>query len=230
MTLPKGKDLEHLLLFVAFMYARVPGRRALFAESMEDLSKLTLRLMFQNEERYQAIREHLHNDGRLAGLSFDQLREFVYSEKYSVEPTRNAYLAVMLCEAKVVLPFLMKRSWYLLVVDGDDGNLVCSDCPVSLSWIGRERGFWSPGFGLTETIVTMPLDKATALAGVFKPVSGSMKVGTREVAQINSLTGMYAERFIYSPTKDFLWLRWDGSVWGVNKLLEDMSQVPESQR
>jgi len=230
-SLPKGEDLERLLLFVAFMYARVPGRRLLFAESMEKLTKQTLQLIFESEERYEAVRKRMEHDGVTFGdISFKQLREFVYSDRLSVEPTRDTYLAQMLREARVLFPLLIKRSWYLLVVEEDAGDLVCSDCPVSLNWIDRERGFWSPGFGLAGTIVTMPLDKTTALAGLLEPVSGRMKVGTREVAQVNSMTGMYAERFIYSPTQDFLWLRSDGSVCGVEKLLEDMSRVSERER
>jgi len=49
-------------------------------------------------------------------------------------------------------------------------------------------GPYPPGFGLTNTLVTMPLSRRLALASSFEPLTEKRIINTQQVAEINSRT------------------------------------------
>ena len=74
----------------------------------------------------------------------------------------------------------------------DAPDLICSNSPVSLTWLTRVVGPYSPGFGLSNTLVSMPLSRRLAPASSFEPLPGSRIIDTQGVAEINSRTAVLA--------------------------------------
>ncbi len=59
---------------------------------------------------------------------------------------------------------------------------------------------------------TMPLNKQVALVGRFGGESKKYWAVKKVVAEINRRTIMYAQRFIYSARKDFIWIKKDREI------------------
>ena len=67
-----------------------------------------------------------------------------------------------------------------------------------------------------ETEVSVPLSSRIMLLGRFEEIPPKIDISSkRNLAILNSYTGMYADRFIYSRENDFLWLKRDNSLGNV---------------
>jgi hypothetical protein len=229
-ALPTGDDMATLVEFVALMTARVPGRRVASNEATDEVGKMALRMVAETQERFEAVARAMRERGEDPGR-YESFRDFVFSDRYAVRASQNTHLGNLRTTLEVLVQLLPARHWYLLVPQKNAGLLIASDCPVSLTWDdGRGRSLWSPGFGLSKTLVTMALSSDLALGGVFKQAAGTVSLDRLGVAQMNSLTGMYATRFLFSAEEDFPWLSKDGSAKGVEALLNAMRDVPEDER
>ena len=85
-----------------------------------------------------------------------------------------------------------------------------------------------PGFGLGGTDVTFPINRQQILLGQFETEASIGELDHRGVAIMNSRTGCYAERFLFSPAQDFPVFRSDGTVCGVEDLLRHVREEKHS--
>lgn len=114
-----------------------------------------------------------------------------------------------------IIELLAHRKWSVCIAPPMYGDFVCSDNPVCLRNIVPIKGiFSSPGHGLLKTEVSIPLNPRVMLIGRFEdelPPVGSAP-NRRFVAQMNSYTAMYADRYVFSKKQDFLWWSDQGKV------------------
>jgi hypothetical protein len=104
--------------------------------------------------------------------------------------------------AITVLPVFGQRQWALWPVAADATSLICSDAPVSLTWTREVADLHPPGFGLPNTLVTVPLNARMVLASTFEPLK-AVTLDQGLVAQVNSRTGMLANQ-LFSPEDRFV--------------------------
>jgi hypothetical protein len=92
---------------------------------------------------------------------------------------------------------------------------------VTVTWDASAAHFTrSPGFGLKRTEVLVPISKKFALLGSFDECLPALEILPPEkVAMINGWTLYGTDRFIYSSKQDFIFLKRDRTVGG----LEDIS-------
>ena len=64
---------------------------------------------------------------------------------------------------------------------------------MSLTWTQEVAGPYPPGFGLPNTLITVPLNARMALASTFEPLK-AVTLDQARVAQVNSRTGMFANQ------------------------------------
>ena len=147
-----------------------------------------------------------------------KMAEFTSSDKYVVRYDQTWDVQTMLHMGITLMPWLALRNWSLWVAEANAPDLVCSDSPVSLTWATAVQGPWPPGFGLTNTVATVPLNKRMAMVGMFKPLPAKRSIGKDEVAEVNSATCMCGEQ-IFSPEQDFVWKMSDGRIGGKDDLL-----------
>ena len=185
--LPTGEDFNTILNFVAYMAARVPTQREVIEDQYDQVGRMQLRLALQSEGRFESLKKEMLESGNdiVQDARYEEIREFVFDDdRYTIEVDQNTLIKHMLMNADIILPLLAKRSWSLLVATPDAGDLICSDCPVSLVWSSDmpDQSFWSPGWAMPSTEVTMPLSRRMAIIGRFDGVEEVVEIGRQGVA------------------------------------------------
>lgn len=223
-ALPPREEFDLLLDFVATLAARVPKRRAVMPRFVSDVARSVLDLVTATPERYAAQVRRLREEGKdIPEVSFEEMRDFVRKDpQLEVDPTWT--VGNMFQEAQIIRRLLSWRTWSLLRAQEDAPNFICSDNPVSIL-PSTPRGvgpFGSVGWGMPDTFVLVPLYRRAALYGRLmalppepmekRRIESAIPVGMRTVAALNSATLASAEKHIYAPLSDFIWLKRDGTI------------------
>ena len=162
--------------------------------------------MLQIELSSRAQFEAVVADARKAGhnipdIDYEEVTRSFEQDKFKIEVSQGRHLQTLVQIAETILPLLASRYW--AVLRATDGEFVVSDHPVSLVWtVPRAPSFYSPGFGMAGTDVTVPLTKTVALLGRLEDTmdDSTPTLDRRGVASINTRTIMYASRIICSSS------------------------------
>jgi len=213
-------EYNWLINYIALLCERTPIRREVFTKPMEEIARIMAEMMVATPERFESIKQRMIADGVDIdeNISFEELRKFVLEGNYTIAFDNNTHVNNLLTAMDVIIPPLGDRNWTVAYLSPEVGDFICSDNPVSLHWTTKkERGIWSsPGHGLIETEVSIPLSSRIMLLGRFEEMPKKIVISSkRNLAILNSYTGMYSDRFIYSREKDFIWLKRDNSIGNV---------------
>jgi len=116
----------------------------------------------------------------------------------------ESYVYDMVTNVKPMMKALRLRTWTVLASPPEAPDFICSDNPVNIA--PTKSGVDMRGFVplyQPDTIITVPIDRRTAVAGLFEAVV--VRTNRTTVASINYATGNYA-RQVYAATPDFEWL------------------------
>lgn len=224
-ALPEDDSLADLLTFVAFMAVRIPWFRKQVTDFIDRASKAELRATFATAEGRQRFLSFVEEHVKMLSPSerkrvqelldsdpdLDEMADYVMSEAYTVSYDQTWNVQTMIQTAISLLPELGKRQWRLWTVGSDGPDLICSDCPVCLTWTKDVHGPYPPGFGLRNTLLTVPLSKRLMLASTFEEMPKAVPLTHVHVAEMNSRTGRLATQ-LYSPEAGFTWLMPDGQI------------------
>lgn len=219
LQLPDGEDFFKLIDFIALLFCKNPTHRKLTSKPLEDLNKMILKEITSSRERWESIQARMRKDGYTIDEDYEGFKEFVESDNYTIQISQNYLIQLMLYSYKVLTPTLLRRKWSLAIAPDESGGFICSDNPVSLVWTKPIPDFWSPGFGMTNTELTVPLTRNFALVSRFEGQSEQGFATLKTIASINSRTGMYSDRFVYSAWENFLWVNNSGSVCNSHDLI-----------
>jgi len=226
--LPTGNDFILLMNMVALFSTNIPNQREIISRAIGDVAKAMLSLAIETPERWQsAIKNAKIDDIDNNSVDYEKMKSFFESNKYSIEASKYFHIMTFFDSIDTILPYLINRKWRLLLTDEDTGQFICSDNPIALVWTVKVPPFYqnSPGFGMNNTELTMPLSKNVALIAKFEEIDKNvMKADRNTVAIINSRTAMYSKRFIYSSKKDFIWLMEDKKIGNTNDLLGELNK------
>ncbi|QJD84254.1 DUF4238 domain-containing protein [Cohnella herbarum] len=219
--IPDGvEDYNWLINYISLLAERTPARRKVYKKPMVDIAKRMSQMMLATPERFESIKLRMKENGVEDDdkVSYEDLRKFIFEENYTISFDNNTHVNNLLTAIDVIIPILGDRNWTVAYVPPEVGDFICSDNPVSLHWTTqKERGIWSsPGHGLRETEVSIPLSSRIMLLGRFEMLPPSIVISSkRNLAILNSYTGMYADRFIYSKENDFVWFKRDHTIGNV---------------
>jgi len=228
-TVPTGENFIILINFVALMAVRIPSYRSFFNGPLEEMNKFALQLMLANPKRFKTIKERMRRDGFEVDekVSYEIMKRFIERDNYSIKVSQEWHIKNMLDSIDLLIPLLLGRKWSLIIIKDEEDEFICSDSPVTLMWAKPMPPFWGPGFGMKYTELTMPLAKQIALLARFEREPQILLAPKKVIAKLNSRTVMYAERFIYSPRKDFIWLDKDGKNRNVTDLIKILKSKKE---
>lgn len=217
------EEYSWLINYIALLSERTPIRREVFTRPMQDTTKILSKMILLTPERFESVKQRMKADGVEFedNVSYEDLRKFVFEENYTISFANNTHINNLLTAIDAIIPPLGARNWTVVYSPPEVGEFICSDNPVSLHWTKqKERGFWSsPGHELMETEVSVPLSSRIMLLGRFDELPPNVIISSkRDLAVLNSYTGMYADRFIYSSENDFLWFKRDNSVGNVGNV------------
>ncbi|GAG76260.1 unnamed protein product [marine sediment metagenome] len=163
-------------------------------------------------------------------VTYEQMKNFVERDDYRIKIDKMWHIGNILDIVDILIPLLMARNWSLLIIKPKDQFFICSDSPESLIWTKPVPAFWSPGFGMPDTELVMPLNKKQALIASFEEESKTYHAPLKVITKVNDRTRMSSHRFIYSPEEDFVWTKKDGKIGNIDDLiLEIKSKRQERQ-
>jgi hypothetical protein len=231
-TLPCGEALCDLLAFVAFMAVRVPRIRDEVARFMDRVHKAELmaavatpegRAYFQNaaNEHWQTLPASKRAKLRRllpSAPDVNAMAQYISWGEFTVTVDKTWHVQNMIEMALTLLPVLGMRRWRLVVVADDAPDLICSSSPVCLTWSTAITSLYAPGFGLRNTLITLPINRRLMVESTFEDLPATMVLNRDHVAAMNSRTAMFADE-VYSSTLDFVVQTSDGRTVGAQSLL-----------
>ncbi|MEF3304257.1 DUF4238 domain-containing protein [Paenibacillus sp. GYB003] len=209
LRMPSGDDYNYLMNYIALLAVRTPSYKQTSSAMMEEIAKITMRMAFSTEERFEIVKKQMAAEGKeVPPLHYETFRNFLDEERYNIAFDNNTHVNNLLESMDAVLHPLGARYWTIVYSPNQLGDFICSDHPVSLHWAtGRDRGiFSSPGHGMLDTEVTVPLTSRVLLLGQFEPILPEVITLTSRLmlAILNSWSSEQS-RFIYSRKEDFVW-------------------------
>ena len=203
---PEDKDdFQTLLYFVALLTTRIPAVREGIDDFFDRIGQRILELSVTTAERWDSLQRQMREQGvKGEDLAYDDAKQIMEDRSVRFSVNRNWQLGMMFKGAQVVFPTLLKRTWCVLV--SPSGNLICSDHPVTIVFTRRTPPFFSPGFGLPDTEVSVPLSRHIMLRGIWeKQPEHAVSMNRTFVGHYNTLRMIQADRFIFSTVADFPW-------------------------
>lgn len=228
--LPSGKSYNILMNFIALMISRTPTMINQRTKPFIEMNEIILDTYLSTKEHWKSLNSRIVADGELSpetlnGISYEKMRDFYDSKRYKMDLSQNYKIKQLLQSIDILIPVLAQRKWSLFLSKDITttmpqlGGFICSDNPVSLISLDPLPPFYSPGFGVLRTEVTMPLSKNTAIVGRFEGKEDVTTISVKGMAAINSRTGMYADRFHYHSNKNFIMVNNQQQICNVNSML-----------
>ncbi|XYJ92598.1 DUF4238 domain-containing protein (plasmid) [Cupriavidus necator] len=223
------EDKALVLELIALLATRNPGFREARRQALEKIYKIVGGMVVSTQERYESQFGQARAAGYLKGepLPYEEMREFIESERYTVEVPSTSPTSHVATELKLLAhmrDLIHRRGWTLLRAPSHCGGFVTSDHPVVLEWDDPERmnsKIYSPGFGLRSTTIFFPVTKHFALHGHFDQQDGrTIQINEQGVAAINFKVFLHAHRQIYAESERFGFIGVNGEIQRGSALLD----------
>ncbi|HKW63577.1 MAG TPA: DUF4238 domain-containing protein [Candidatus Acidoferrum sp.] len=190
----------HLIIFVAFMFARVPSwREYLDSLAGKAMKEKQLRVAKDKEKFYKLCRDFETKKGETLGMDHEQLRQFILNGEFELAQKSAAFnLGAMFSSALAILEELQHYRYQALYAPNGK-FFVTSDSPVNtVQPEGKGQATIGMGFGWQGVEVYFPLNKRACLKMKKGIEPGGGFIAEGHVDQINNVTMATATRYLYS--------------------------------
>jgi hypothetical protein len=225
--MPIGEDRKNLMMFLAVLKLRVRFFRSQLDGAISQMVQHMLDLSMATQDRWESSLAKVNGaDVPKDHPDYETCKNILARGGLSIQVSHNMLIKSMLDAVDGLFLLLMRRHWVVHQTDKRDGPwFVCTDEPMTLSWLDPPKGFLPPGFGLRNTIITVPLTRSTVLQGwmpgdINGELSGARPADPLYVAFFNHRVISLAGDQIYSPTKDMLWLGANRRFMGTENFLD----------
>ncbi len=221
-----------MLELVALLATRNPGFREARRQAIERIYKIMGGMVVSTKERYESQFRQARVAGHLKGepLPYEEMREFIESERYTVEVPSTHHVATELKLLDHLRDLIHRRGWSLLRAPSNCGGFVTSDHPVVLEWDDPKRmngNIYPPGFGLRSTTILFPVTKHFALHGHFDRQDGrTIEINEHGVAAINFKVCLHAQRQVYAESERFGIIGAQGEIQRGSAMLDLFARAP----
>jgi hypothetical protein len=222
---PVGDDLEDLVTFVALMAVRTPPHTNHWDRQEAEFMKRILEMTYGNPQAFKGAMARAREAGcRVDGATPEAMLEMLDRSKIEFTSTHRA--AVVAEHFEVLRPILATRTWSLVAPAPGAGRFICSDMPAVL-YDPTPRPTWvPPGHFARRSEFTMPIAPDLMILGHFETDAKVHIASAVDVAALNNRTRTYANE-IYSSAENFPWRMRDGSIGGVQQLLDAIRAAAE---
>jgi hypothetical protein len=206
----KSESFDLLLRMLVILEMRTPAHIELMRQQTEFLYNVRAR-MEKNEHSEVAA------NGEEYGfvLPFDENKHILFAQSMQ--------------QWEQIVGLHHRRNWSLWV--SLDADYVISDYPVSRCFARTPNNpFDSPAPAVANTLFMLPLGHGLMMAGDDKLPAATRLANPRLAAYHNSLSLMYAERFIYTCLDRFPVLWWEGSSHALGTIQSEQSIIATIDR
>jgi len=221
--IPSGELFADLMVFVAFMAVRVPRIRTVLEDFVDRIHKGVMQAAVSTAAARKALQESMERDGIACSYDeFEQMVQLALSGEYNVTYEQTWYVQEMVRMALALAPELSLRKWRLWIAEDNAPDFICSDSPVTPVWTIPAPPMLPPAFGTPNTIVSVPLSRRICLVSMLDQELPDGRLDVAAVAQMNSITGRYANQ-LYSAEPDFVWRMRDDRIGTAADLMSALS-------
>lgn len=194
------ENASHVIMFVAFMFARVPSWRENLDNLVTQLAKKKMLEIANDKERFHRACLELERDkGESLGVDFEGLRQSALNDRFKIKQDSIAFNLGSMCLSAFDIAKQIGEMGYQAFYAPQGKFFVTSDSPVyTVQPDGRGAATVGMGFGWANVEVYFPLNKKACfrLKRGIKPMGRMIEEG--RVDEINRLTMATAVQFLYS--------------------------------
>jgi hypothetical protein len=194
------ENAAHLIIFVAFMFARVPSWREHLDSIAAQVARETQLKVARDKQRFHDLCAEFESaKGTPLGMDCEELRQYVLKGEFEIVQGSSAFnLGAMFTSALGIAGEL--RSFGYQALYAPEGTYFeTSDSPVyTIQPDGKGQATIGVGFGWSNVEVFFPLNKKTCLRMKRGIQLMGVPVEEERVKQINNLVMATASRYLYS--------------------------------
>lgn len=202
---PTDEHLHSVMLLMGNLAVRNPRFRSTIEDPIIKLVSGAMKVSLQSKCRYDYLIRQAQDDGVpiRSDISYEDMRAFVDRGNYKIAINQTYLIGLELDAVLRVVELLTRRSWAFVSAPAGSTFTTCDD-PVVLAWAdGEDRGLYSPGFGLKETVVMFPISPELALIGLFAEQPRNRIFRRDQVAAVNTSLAKYATAQLYARDGEF---------------------------
>lgn len=222
----EGKTKDLILNLIALLAFRSPERREHWRKFEEEIAKITMNLLLENKERWDAQIRKIKESGKKVNdnVTYEDMKRFHENKEYKIEVPQEQHIINEFKLIDDILPYIYNRNWILVRSNEDSGPFITSDNPVNLMWKRPEnipliyRN--SPGYGAKDAFLYFPISKNLALIGEFDGPKGIID-GTKEfVAILNTNLLIFVYKQLYAPKINFFFIGEKGDILSGKQIIK----------
>jgi hypothetical protein len=194
------ENLSHLIVFISFMFARVPSWREYLNKLMEGVFKQSQVKLARDTAKFDAMCEKFEQaTGKPLGMSREKLRNYILEGKYELRQTSEAFnLGSMFQSGLGIMEQLMHFGCEVLYAP-QGKFFVTSDSPVYTVLPDKKgQATVGVGFGWPGVEVFFPLNKKACLRMKRDLTPRSAVLAESGFEKIEGLVMATAARYLYS--------------------------------
>lgn len=214
----EGETRELILNLIALVAVRNPAMRENWRQFHAQVVERVMDLALASRERWESQMRQMKESGEHVNerVTYEDAKAFFESKQYTIEVARERHIHNEFALIEKMLPLLDARKWLLVRRAASSGPFVTTDHPVTLTWKELEKipsvYRYSPGYGMKDTQVYVPISKDVALLGEFEGPEGEFEANEPLVALLNAKALWFAEKQAYAPSMNFPIYAKDGEI------------------
>ncbi len=197
---PTPENANHLIVFVGFMFARVPSWRENLDRVAAQVARQTQVELAQDNQKFRQLYANVERStGRSVTIEAEELRQFILKGDYElVQKSMTFNLAAMFITAVSLIREL--EGYGMQIFHAPEGMFyLTSDSPVyTIQPDGSGQATVGMGFGWPDVEVYFPLNKRACLRMRRGIQAGARVAEEGRVKEINNLVMATAARYLYS--------------------------------
>ena len=200
-----SEHFDWTMNLAAQLSVRNPRMRGQLKKFHKDIAERIASLSVSTREIWESQRRQMQEAGEAvnAKVTYEQAKKFHDDKNYEIAIDQTHLIGLEMKMVETVLTRLVNRNWCFVSPPSGHIFITCDD-PVVLSWKDqKDRGFFGPGHGLMDTLITFPLSSDLLLLGTFEDLPPVMTYDALQVADANTHVARYSTKQIYARSSDF---------------------------
>ncbi|MCM2476762.1 DUF4238 domain-containing protein [Rhizobium sp. CG5] len=204
-SFPSDDHFSMVMLLMGNVAVRNPRFRSMIEDLHLKIAGGMMSAALQDKDRYQeSIRQAREGGAPIRDdVGYDEMKTLIERGEYKIAIDQTYLVGLELDAVPTVVEQLARRSWAFASAPAGSTFTTCDD-PVVLSWAdGKDRGPYSPGFGVAGTIVMFPISPEMALIGLFVKQPPNRAFRRDQVADMNTSMAKNATKQLYARDGEF---------------------------
>ncbi|MBY3258831.1 DUF4238 domain-containing protein [Rhizobium laguerreae] len=199
------KHFSAVMTLIGNVAVRNPRFRSMLEDLHVKMANGMMRAVLQDKERFRdSIKQARDNGAPIRDdISYEDMKSFIDRGEFNIAIDQTYLINLELDAVPTCVEQLARRVWSFASAPAGSTFATCDD-PVILAWAdGENRGPYSPGFGLPNTVVLFPIAPELALVGLFAKQPANREFRRDQVTELNTSVAKNTAKQIYARDGEF---------------------------